>query len=425
MNRKSKNADLFYLFIYKLFSLFSPEARKWEKKMEQNKLNASDLFINDDESCPCGSDRVFKDCCKTKADLGPTKSIKPTSVILGEEIKKARKGKKICIHPDKSKCKGNIKKAHALQNHKILSLLAEGTGHVYCIDKNKNPLVLSDNPEDPMVIGMFEKTSVNTATTSTCFCDYHDTVAFSVIESGAPDFDPLNKEMKFVYAYKAFSFDYFNFIFEFSQYRELFKKRPSVFCFPEQVKYYRMLQLKEAELEPIKKHFDSEILCGSHNGIHTCILEIPYQIKFATYAFIAPDFDIDGQLINNTIDGVMHRIAITVFPEKTKSYILMSCLETEKVIYQDLFFKIKTAHIDKVTYYFSMMIPLYSENIIIAKSLWESYDEYGQMGLTHLINLHGGDMVLMSRTIAMGLQNESKNKKFNYSHRPKIDLFKR
>ncbi len=48
------------------------------------------------------------------------------------------------------------------------------------------------------------RTSANDATTETCFCDYHDNVAFAIIEEAAPDFDENSNEMKFVYAYKAF-----------------------------------------------------------------------------------------------------------------------------------------------------------------------------------------------------------------------------
>lgn len=411
-------------FIYKLFSLFSSESRKWDKQMRQNKIMQKELYIRDDEACPCGSDKQFIDCCKTKSDTLPVKSSKPISVILGEEINKARNSKKVCIHPDQSKCKGKIKKAHALQNHKILSLLSENTGHVYCLDKSKHPVVLSDNPVDPMIIGMFTKTSVNSATTETCFCDYHDTIAFSSIERGAPDFVPENEEMKFTYAYKSFAFEYYNFLIEFMIFRDLFKKRPQVFSLPDQVAYYRMLQFKQAEFEPIKKHYDNEIMSGTHNGIITCVIELPYQIRFANYAFIAPDFDIDGRLICHTKDGVMHRLSVTVFPEKTKSYILMSCLESEKDIYQAYFDSIKSAQLDKVTYYFSLILPLYSENIVISKSLWNDLDEIGQMGLTHLMNLHGVDALKMSRTLSMALINACKKKKFNYSARTKVDLFR-
>ena len=66
---------------------------------------------------------------------------------------------------------------------------------------------LDDGKVIPWV--QISKTSVNDATTETCFCDYHDNVAFAIIEKGAPDFDDSRDDMKFVYAYKAFIFEYY------------------------------------------------------------------------------------------------------------------------------------------------------------------------------------------------------------------------
>lgn len=45
---------------------------------------------------------------------------------------------KCCMHPDQSNCNGKIKNAHALQNNKIISLLAGTERHVYTMDKNGN-----------------------------------------------------------------------------------------------------------------------------------------------------------------------------------------------------------------------------------------------------------------------------------------------
>jgi hypothetical protein len=136
------------------------------------------------------------------------KSDKPVDVMVGDMMRNLRKRSAICIHPDTAKCKGKIKQAHALQNHKIMNLLAENTGHVYTRDKGKHPLVLSEDVFNPIAVGIIDKTSVNKATTEPCFCDYHDNIAFAVIEKGAPNFDPNNEQMKFVYAYKAFAFEY-------------------------------------------------------------------------------------------------------------------------------------------------------------------------------------------------------------------------
>jgi len=59
------------------------------------------------------------------------------------------------------------------------------------------------------IIVELSRISVNDATTEPCFCDFHDNIAFAAIEKGAPNFDKLNEEMKFVYAYKALIFEYY------------------------------------------------------------------------------------------------------------------------------------------------------------------------------------------------------------------------
>ncbi|QGS68145.1 hypothetical protein CV093_04385 [Oceanobacillus sp. 143] len=115
------------------------------------------------------------------------------------------------------------------------------------------------------------------------------------------------------------------------------------------------------EFDSIKEHFDKEILAGKHTGVTTCIIKIPEQINFANYAYIAPDYDLNGKKIKNKVKGFIHRLAITAIPEKGHSYILLSCLDSEKEIYLDLFNQLQSSPIEKVKFYISLILPLYSE----------------------------------------------------------------
>ena len=38
------------------------------------------------------------------------------------------------------------------------------------------------------------------------------------------------------------------------------------------------------EFEAVKKKFDAEILAGTHNGVSTVVVTIPYKLGFANYA---------------------------------------------------------------------------------------------------------------------------------------------
>lgn len=103
---------------------------------------------------------------------------------------------------------------------------------MYTMDKKRQPLIIPIEGEEPEVMTEFSKVSANDATTETCFCDRHDNIAFAVIEKGAPDFDVNSESMKFVYAYKAFIFEYYKQIVSDKNFQQCFEKRPSVFQLP-------------------------------------------------------------------------------------------------------------------------------------------------------------------------------------------------
>lgn len=385
-----------------------------------NLLQCLRIFGN--ETCPCGSGIKYKDCCKNKTAIMCQTSKKPPEVQLMEKMRKSMR--KCCMHPNQSQCKGRIKEAHALQNNKIISMLAGNYRHVYIMDTKKQPLILPMKKGESHIIVPISKTSANKATTETCFCDFHDNIAFAAIEKGAPDFDETNEEMKFVYAYKAFIFEYYKQRTAMDIFKECFKKNPAAFRSLPMVGMYRMLQLRMQEFEPIKSHFDKEIMAGTHNGIITCVVKIPEQIKFADYAYIAPNYDLDGNKIKHTVKGTMHRIAVTVFPESTQSYILLSCMETEKDIYQKLFHQLEKAAVDKIKLYMSLVLPLYSENIVLSPELWGNWNEEIQTAYTFYANLIGSQAVVYEKAIGLMLRNSAKSRnEFDYSKRVKTDLF--
>lgn len=380
------------------------------------------IKILGNEFCPCGSNNKYGDCCKNKVVEVSQISKKPPEVQVMEMMRKSMR--KCCMHPNKAHCKGKIKEAHALQNNKIISMLAGRDRHVYTMNAKKKPLFIPMEKGEPAVIVQMSRTSANDATTETCFCDLHDNIVFAAIEKGAPDFDDLNEEMNFIYAYKAFIFEYYKQHTAMDIYKACFKKNPVAFKSPMMVGMYRMLQLKMREFEPIKSHFDKEILSDTHKGVATYIVKIPEQIKFANYAYIAPDYDLNGKKISHTVKGIMHRLAITVFPESTQSYILLSCLESERPIYQRLFEQLNVASMDKIKFYISMVLPLYSENIVMNPELWNSWNEEVKMAYTYYANLTGRDAILYGKCIGMGLRNAAKKEpEFDYSKRGKIDLF--
>ena len=332
--------------------------------------------------------------------------------------------RKCCVHPDTSNCKGKIKDAHALQNNKIISLLAGSDRHVYMLDAKRQPLLITLGSGEIIPVVEMNKVSANDATTQTCFCDLHDNIAFAAIEKGAPDFDDSRDDMKFVYAYKAFIFEYYKQYTAMDIYRQSFKDNPAAFQDKESVAMFRKLELKSEEFDAVKAHFDAQIMAGKFNGVTTCAIELPERINFANYVYVAPSFDMNGNRIKHTKKGVMHRFAITVFPEAKKSWVIMCCLDSELSLFADLFSQMKAASIDKVKFYLNILLPLLSENMVLSCGMWESWDEETQIAYTYYANLNGPDAVRMETAVGMALRNMARaNNPDVYKNHPKINLF--
>lgn len=378
-------------------------------------------IIDDNEPCPCGSGLLFKECCKGKTAI-VNNSKKPVEVQIMDRMRASMK--KVCLHPDKKNCKGKIKNAHALQNNKTISLLAGEERHVYMLNAKKKPLIITLKSGEKMPVVEIDRVSANDATAEYCFCDYHDDIVFAAIEKNAPDYESTKIEMSFVYAYKAFIFEYCKQWTSMEIFRKCFKSNPVIAQDIDSVGIYRMLQLRAKEFEPIKNFFDKQILDGTNDGIFTCSIKLPKQIKFADYAYIAFNYDLNGRKIHHAINGEMHRLAITIFPEADHSWLLMSCLENEKDIYGELFSQFQTATEDMREFYLNIMLPLYSENMVLSPKLWESWDDNTRYAYTYYANLHGPDALKMERALAFGLRNAARSKKQDaYSTSPKINLF--
>ena len=102
----------------------------------------------------------------------------------------------------------------------------------------------------------------------------------------------------------------------------------------------------------------------------------------------------------------------------------MSCLSSEKHIYAKFFEQINIASLEKVKFYFSMILPLYSENMVLSPVLWNKWDDEIKMAFTFYANLNGKIFKRYSIAIGMGLRNAANSKiPFDYSKRGKIDLF--
>lgn len=373
------------------------------------------------EPCPCGSGKTYLECCKNRTDRLKKPSKKPLDIQLMEQFRKSQI--KCCLHPDTPSCVKHIKEAHALQNNKIISQLSED-GHVYILNPQKPPLIIPIENEEPEVLTIIDHVGVNHATTATCFCDIHDDEVFAPIEKGAPAFNREGDEHKYIYAYKAFIFEYYKKLVQQKAFLINIKDTPSLLRNTQFIRYYRSISLTLQEMKSVKEFFDSGIVRKDYTGLSTCVIEFPERINFANYACIAIDFDLNGKKIRHTKRGFISRLFITIFPEDTKSYIILSCLNKDLRIYRKFFQQIQKTNPDKIKYYFDLILPLYTENIVFSPLLWEKWDEERKMAYTFYANRKDKQFMIYNQILKFGIYNlRKRNNGFGEGNRGKLDLF--
>lgn len=125
-------------------------------------------------------------------------------------------------------------------------------------------------------------------------------------------------------------------------------------------------------MNQLESHFNEQIMAGTFDGVVTCAIKIPELIRFAGYAYIAPDHDMNGKKIKHKVKSIMHRLAITIFPEMNELWLLVTCLKSEQYIYEKLFQQFKIASLMKLKFYINLVLPLYSENTVLSTKVWES-----------------------------------------------------
>jgi hypothetical protein len=371
------------------------------------------------ELCPCGSGKKYKNCCANNNSLLKNENGKPLAVEINERFRKSLV--KCCMHPDKENCKGKVKKAHALQNSKIISLLAGSHHHVYLMDNKSNTEVVQLDKKTVIPFSRITKVGANQATTETCFCDFHDSIVFSAIEKNSPDFIDESEEMKFIYAYKTFIFEYYKHFVTMNALTTLFKESPKTFILAGIMPHFRDMSLKSKEFNEIKSYYDERILNKTFDGLRTVSIRIPYGIKFAVYSYISPPCDMNGKKIKTIVKNKMHRLAITVFPETNQSWILVSCLESEAGIFKTLFTQFEQSSIDKIKTYFNWVLPAYSENIILSPDLWDNWNEDTKVMFECFLNSDVTPRSIQTHLRKMFVSNDE-NK---YVEQPIYDLFAR
>lgn len=325
------------------------------------------------EECPCGSNKIYKECCYNKEAI-KFKNEKHAMSIISKNSKKSRVN--LCLV---NGCKSKAIGAHALQENGLLSKLAINNIVLTQNKKKDATLIEFENGEKEARCFLTEELIKN-ATVQTCFCKKHDNELFQEIEKSNKTFSIDNSEQVFLFAYRTFSFEYYSEIISNNFYEKMFKDVPQLLKKPICIANYRQSQIKKQEMDYYKNKFDEIMLNKSYSDVITLTITFPYKIRFANYMCVAPEFDLTGRKLN-VIDKktkMMRRLFITLFPKENKSYILISVLKEDFNIYKDYFKSFENVSSEVIKYYFNTIIPAISENLILSPELWNELDEIGQ-----------------------------------------------
>lgn len=375
------------------------------KLMEKAKM-ISKFRLSNKEPCPCGSGKIYKECCKQK----PIKMFhnqKEALHFTGQMLKKSKK--KFCLYEGCSAKPKSIIKAHALQENRILNKLAVN-GMVKMQDFTKDPVTLEIEKNKPEPFYFLTDVPISSATIATCYCKSHDDLLFAKIEKWQYDLQTLDSEQQFLFAYKTFSFELYTQMAADKFNCLMFENVPQTAKNPLVVHEYRNCKEKLKDLQRYKMYFDNALKCKDFSGLETVIFEIPFEIQFANYMTISPPFDIEGKKVKafERKTKRLNFMFFTSFPIENKSYILISALKDDMKYFSDYFKKIRTAPLSLVEYYVNALIPLYSQNLIISPNLWNRWSEKAQAGVQFAVADPQSSKMLLG--VKFYLQNIAKTK---------------
>lgn len=338
------------------------------------------------EICPCGSGKIYYDCCKRYKSENKVYNKNMIINDIQKIIKDSRP--RMCMYHDNTDCSKNIINAHAIQNNKILSLLSNANNDVYVFD------VLTDNTKNINInnsrnLSKLKLRSKDKATVEHCFCSEHDRTIFRYIEVENELFLKTDNKQKFLFAYRAFVFEYYRVISinrATTKIAEKYKKIIGNFIF---IKEYRNNLLKKENLNMYYSFFSRSFDKNDFSGLETIVYEVDKNLQWSGSSFNFIPFDIFGNKIYfyNRKNKFISYAMITILPEKNKSYIIISYLKSESKIYE----KLKEQFLDlnnkeRIELYLKLIVPLLTNNIVISPNLYSSFSDEIQNFLNSMLS---------------------------------------
>ncbi|MGZ9782481.1 SEC-C domain-containing protein [Bacillus pseudomycoides] len=321
------------------------------------------------EPCPCGSGKKYRACCFNRKDQElpfekvPNKKREGAFKNYAYKLDQESKIKE-CLYPDSKQCEGKIKNAHSLQNNGVLSKISED-GHVVILN--------TEFGKDGLIYDVKDE-SKNKATTFTGFCDKHDTLVFRDIETKEIDVNSSNQ--CFLFAYRAFALEMHKKKELLKSLQQLFKVRPSIAKVSDFVADYRFKELALKDLFEYKLLFDDALMNENYDMIQSTTFTFDYEISMASCGAFTLTHDIKGNVVNDTYsmeDERLKTLFFTILPNGGESYFIFSWIKDETDFFKDYIHQLESLTKDQFRNYINNFLPAYTENLVVAPSLWRSF----------------------------------------------------
>lgn len=353
------------------------------------------MKIGRNEPCPCGSGLKYKKCCLHKSEeerLAEAISSSLFNIKNDAHIKQ-------CLHPNHDECKGRIIKAHAIQNNRILTRIAE-----------RGMVVTTDG----VLHHVFQTTDTKgrkVATTFTGFCEYHDKTLFQEIED--KEFENTEKQI-FLLTYRTLAWHYHK-KQEQAQRESIIVSRMRAKGFdPAQSSdykdYIKGLSLALEDNEDEKRVFDSDLLEEKYASVRSWVWKIPYEISFAISMMTELEHDILGNPVNDIEhDKKLKKIYLNIFPANGVSYCIWSWLAKNDDVYLPFVRQFQKLAIDDRENYFNNNLPRWSDSLVLSPKLWNNWGEGIQQAFITHANFD---------TLYRAMERETHDYKYSFQYTP-------
>ena len=266
-----------------------------------------------------------------------------------------------------SNCSEKIIRAHSIQNNRILNRISKD-GLLFYFGKGDY------DPENmqPKQYGRKE------ASTFTGFCGYHDQKIFSPIDNF--DYKPANLEQEFLFSYRAVAKEYHTKSTILSMFTEILNKE-EIPNFNYEACYWYTMGTNRAhdQLSRMRDAFNTNLARKRFFKIYTKIIvfDEAYPLAISSMSSLTSDFQ--GNKINDleNIKKDWAPIFTTIFPQGSKTYVLIQCLKKEKHIF-DRFLEQLNEPLDKLKLKLSMLLLTHCENMAISPIHWDKMSQEQQ-----------------------------------------------